>query len=42
LWRETTSDIFGLEISQGLVAKASMMGERLVEVSKRVREAPAS
>ena len=43
LWRETTSDIFGLKISQGLVAKASMMGERLVEVSKRVREAqPAS
>lgn len=39
LWRETTADVFGPEISQALVAKASTMGERLVEVSTRVREA---
>jgi hemoglobin len=38
LWRETTSEVFGPEISQALVAKASMMGERLVEVSTRLRE----
>lgn len=43
LWSETTAKIFGPEISSGLVAKASTMGERLVEVSTRVREAqPAS
>jgi hemoglobin len=42
-WRETTTDIFGPEISRVLVAKASTMGERLVEVSTRVRESqPAS
>lgn len=39
LWRETSANIFGPEISSALVAKASMMGERLVEVSMRVREA---
>lgn len=39
LWQETTTEIFGPQISQALVAKASMMGERLVEVSTRVREA---
>lgn len=38
LWRETTTEILGPEISQALVAKASTMGERLVEVSTRVRE----
>jgi hemoglobin len=38
LWQETTAEIFGPEISAALVAKASMMGERLVEVSTRVRE----
>jgi hemoglobin len=38
LWRETTANIFGPEVSSALVAKASMMGERLVEVSTRVRE----
>lgn len=38
LWRETTAEVFGPEISQALVAKASMMGERLVEVSTRVRD----
>lgn len=38
LWRETTAEILGPQISQALVAKASMMGERLVEVSTRVRE----
>lgn len=38
LWRDTTANIFGPEISSALVAKASMMGERLVEVSTRVRE----
>jgi hemoglobin len=42
LWRETTAEIFGTEISQALVAKASTMGERLVEVSTRVREAQAA
>jgi hemoglobin len=42
LWRETTSEVFGPEISQALVAKASMMGERLVEVSTRVRKAQPS
>ena len=39
LWQETTTEVFGPQISQALVAKASMMGERLVEVSTRVREA---
>jgi hemoglobin len=39
LWRETTTEVFGAEISQALVAKASSMGERLVAVSTRVREA---
>ncbi|MGB0124073.1 MAG: group III truncated hemoglobin [Silvibacterium sp.] len=39
LWSETTTEVFGPEISAVLVAKASMMGERLVEVSTRVREA---
>jgi len=39
LWQETTAEVFGPEISEALVAKASMMGERLVEVSTRVREA---
>jgi hemoglobin len=39
LWQETTTEVFGPRISQALVAKASMMGERLVEVSTRVREA---
>ena len=38
LWSETTAEVFGPEISQALVAKASTMGERLVEVSTRVRE----
>jgi hemoglobin len=38
LWRETTAEVFGPEISAALVAKASTMGERLVEVSTRVRE----
>lgn len=38
LWRETTAEILGPEISHVLVTKASMMGERLVEVSTRVRE----
>lgn len=38
LWRETTAEVLGPEISQALVAKASTMGERLVEVSTRVRE----
>lgn len=38
LWRETTGEIFGPEISEALVTKASMMGERLVEVSTRVRK----
>lgn len=43
LWRETTAEIFGPQISAALVAKAQTMGERLVEVSTRVREAqPAS
>jgi hemoglobin len=42
LWRETTSEVFGPQISEALVAKASMMGERLVEVSTRVREAQPS
>jgi hemoglobin len=42
LWRQTTSEVFGPEISTALVAKASTMGERLVEVSTRVREAQAS
>lgn len=41
LWRETTAEVFEPEISEALVAKASMMGERLVEVSTRVREAQA-
>ena len=39
LWSQTTTEVFGPEISAVLVAKASMMGERLVEVSTRVREA---
>lgn len=39
LWSETTTEVFGPELSAVLVAKASMMGERLVEVSTRVREA---
>lgn len=38
LWRQTTCEVFNPAISQALVAKASMMGERLVEVSTRVRE----
>jgi len=38
LWRETTAEVFGSEISIALVVKASTMGERLVEVSTRVRE----
>jgi hemoglobin len=38
LWGETTFSIFGPTISSGLVAKASSMGERLVEVSARMRE----
>ena len=42
LWGEITSDIFGPEISAVLVARASFIGERLVEVSTRVREAQAS
>jgi hemoglobin len=42
LWTQTTSEVFGPEISAALVAKASTMGERLVEVSTRVREAQAS
>lgn len=42
LWRQTTSAVFGPEISQAVVAKASMMGERLVEVSTRVREAQST
>jgi hemoglobin len=42
LWRETTTEVFGPELSQALVAKASMMGERLVEVSTRVRESQAA
>jgi hemoglobin len=42
LWRETTAEVFGPEISQALIAKASMMGERLVEVSMRVGESQAA
>lgn len=42
LWRETTAEVLGPEISQALVAKASMMGERLIEVSTRVRESQAA
>lgn len=42
LWGETTAEVFGLEVSQALVAKASGMGERLVEVSTRVRESRAT
>ncbi|HEX5234762.1 MAG TPA: group III truncated hemoglobin [Silvibacterium sp.] len=38
LWRETTAEVFGPEISAALVAKAEMMGERLVAVSTSVRE----
>jgi hemoglobin len=38
LWRGTTAEALGPEISAALVAKASMMGERLVEVSTGVRE----
>ena len=38
LWRVTTAEVFAPEISQALVAKASTMGERLVEVSTRIRE----
>jgi hemoglobin len=38
LWRETTADVFGPELSRALVAKALTMGERLVEVSTQVRE----
>jgi hemoglobin len=38
LWREPTAEVFGPEISQALVAKASTMGERFLEVSTRVRE----
>lgn len=41
LWGETTAEVFGQEVSQALVAKASGMGERLVEVSTRVRESQA-
>jgi hemoglobin len=42
LWRQTTSEVFGPEISAALVAKASTMGERLVEVSTRMRESSLS
>jgi hemoglobin len=42
LWRETTTEVFGPELSQALVAKAYMMGERLVQVSTRVRESQAA
>ena len=43
LWRQTTGEVFGPEVSAALVAKAEMMGERLVAVSTRVRESqPAS
>jgi hemoglobin len=39
LWTETTTEVFGQQISAALVAKASGMGERLIEVSTRAREA---
>ncbi|HTW46138.1 MAG TPA: group III truncated hemoglobin [Acidobacteriaceae bacterium] len=39
LWRQTTTEVFGAEISAALVTKASSMGERLIEVSTRAREA---
>jgi len=43
LWRQTTTEIFGAEISAALVTKASSMGERLIKASTLVREAqPAS
>jgi hemoglobin len=42
LWSETTAEVFGPEISAALTAKAAGMGERLVEVSTRVREAQAA
>jgi hemoglobin len=42
LWTQTTSEVFGPEISEALVAKASSMGERLVAVSTSVREARTS
>jgi len=37
LWTRTTSEVFGPEISAALVAKASSMGERLIEASARAR-----
>jgi hemoglobin len=38
LWRETTLEVFGRQISADLVARAESMGERLVAVSTGVRE----
>ena len=38
LWRETTLEVFGEEISDDLVRRAQSMGERLVAVSTQVRE----
>ncbi|HEX3472860.1 MAG TPA: group III truncated hemoglobin [Silvibacterium sp.] len=43
LWRETTLEIFGQQVSADLVRRAESMGERLVAVSTQVRESqPAS
>lgn len=38
LWSQTTTEVFGPETSTALVAKASGMGERLIEFSTRARE----
>lgn len=42
LWSQTTTEVFGPEISAALVAKASGMGERLIEFSTRARESSLS
>lgn len=42
LWRETTLEVFGQEISDDLVRRAESMGERLVAVSTQVRESQAA
>ena len=38
LWRETTTEVFGPEISADLVRRAESMGERLIAVATQARE----
>ena len=38
LWRKTTLEVFGPEISADLVRRAESMGERLIAVSAQARE----